>query len=62
MFGRQILFKLLGKQYKYLINISSIEEDRLQTIRAIFEPFIFIKILSRAGPSEDPIATPSIYL
>ena len=62
MFGRQILFKLLGKQYKYLINISSIEEDRLQTIRAIFEPFIFIKILPRAGPSEDPIATPSIYL
>ena len=39
------LFKLFcliekGKQYKYIINIPSIE-DRLQTMRAIFEPFIF---------------------
>ena len=29
-----------GKQYKYVINIPS-TKDRLQTKRAIFEPFIF---------------------
>ena len=45
MLGRQKLFKLFcliegGKRYKYIINILSIE-DRLQTMRAIFEPFIF---------------------
>ena len=45
MFGRKILFKLFylikrGKQYKYIINVPSIE-DRLQTMRAIFESFIF---------------------
>ena len=45
MFGRKILSKLfclieIGKQYKYIIEIPSTEE-RMQTVRAIFEPFIF---------------------
>ena len=66
---KKYLFKLFrlterGKQYKYIINIPSVE-DRLQTMRAIFEPFIFKtahKKLARAGPKGDPIATPSICL
>ena len=30
----------IEKQYKYVIKVPSIE-DRLQTVTAIFEPFIF---------------------
>ena len=45
MLGRQIFLKFFclidgGKQYKYIINILSIE-DRLQTMRAVFKPYIF---------------------
>ena len=53
-----------GKQYKYVINILSIE-DRPQNMMTILEPFIFkllIKMLASAGFNVDPIATTSISL
>ena len=49
------------KQYKYIINITSIE-DRFEVIRTIAKPFTFkihIKMFAKAGPNKDPIATPS---
>ena len=39
-------------------------ENRLHTISAIFDSFISklqIRMLATVGPSEDPIATPSVF-
>ena len=52
------------KQYKYIINIPSIE-DRLQIMGVILCHLLsklHIKILARAGPNWGPIATPSVCL
>ena len=55
-----------GKQYKYTINIPSIE-DRLvwdpwgQCLSHLFSK-MHITVLARAGTNRDPLATPSICL
>ena len=52
------------KQYKYVIDITSIEH-KFEIIRTISKSFTFkthVKMLAKAGPSGDPIATPSFCL